>query len=64
MKEHRVKRLRLCLLYFFVFLTLVCSFSTFFFAIEGDSPRGNSSALAAVVGIALVLRLKKDGESE
>ncbi len=56
-----LRKLAIC---FFTVLTLVCAVSTVFFAISGDASQRNGSAVSALVGMLLVLWLRKDQESE
>lgn len=60
----KIACLRRSAIYFFAALTLVCAISTIFFAIIGDANQRNASAVSALVGMFLVVWLKKDQESE
>lgn len=60
----KIDYLRKFAICFFSILTLVCVASTVFFAISGDAGHRNESVISALVGMLLVLWLKKDQESE
>ncbi|MFC3607485.1 hypothetical protein [Stutzerimonas tarimensis] len=60
----KIDYLRKFAIYFFTILTLACAVSTVFFAISGDASQRNESAVSALVGMLLVLWLRKDQESE
>jgi len=64
MSDRKMEIFRLGLVSLFSVLTLVCSFFTFYYAFTGDASPRNSSAVAAVVGMILVYRLRKDGSAK
>jgi hypothetical protein len=64
MGGRKIEVFRLGLIYLFAVLTLVCSFFTFYYAFTGDASLRNSSAVAAIVGMILVYRLRKDGSAK